>query len=98
MKKVLYVPLDDRPVNLDDVILQGKSAGIEVITPNINAIQNRLDTQKTISGSTLLGTSSPRFGQTSNIRKFILNNASFVDGFIISTDMLAYGGLIGSRR
>ena len=98
MKKILYVPLDDRPVNLDDVIVQGRSAGIEVITPNINDIQNRLDTQKTISESTLLGTSSPRFGQTSNIRKFILNNASNVDGFIISTDMLAYGGLIGSRR
>ncbi|OAB43910.1 DUF4127 family protein [Paenibacillus antarcticus] len=98
MKRVLYVPLDDRPVNLDDVILQGKSAGIEVITPNNNDIKNRLDTKKTISGSTLLGTMSPRFGTTSNIRQFILNNASSADGFIISTDMLAYGGLIGSRR
>ncbi|OAB32942.1 DUF4127 family protein [Paenibacillus glacialis] len=98
MKKVLYVPLDDRPVNLDDVIVQGRSAGIEVITPSINDIKNRLDSQKKTSGSTLLGTSSPSFGKTSNIRQFILNNASSVDGFIISTDMLAYGGLIGSRR
>jgi len=98
MKRVLYVPLDDRPVNLDDVILQGKSAGIEVITPSINDIKNRLDAHKTISGSTVLDTMSPRFGKTLNIRQFILNNASSVDGFIISTDMLAYGGLIGSRR
>lgn len=26
MKTVLYVPLDDRPANLDDVIVQGKAA------------------------------------------------------------------------
>lgn len=98
MKKVLYVPLDDRPVNLNDVIVQGRSAGIEVITPKVNDIKNRLDSHKIDSGSTLLSTSSSTFGNTSNIRKFILNNAASVDGFIISTDMLAYGGLIGSRR
>lgn len=27
MKNVLYVPLDDRPVNLDDVIVQGDRRG-----------------------------------------------------------------------
>ena len=98
MKKVLYVPLDDRPVNLDYVIVLGRSAGIEVITPRAKDIKNRLDSQKTNSGTTLLNTSSPTFGTTSKIRQFILDNASSVDGFIISTDMLAYGGLIGSRR
>jgi hypothetical protein len=40
MKKVLYVSLDDRPVNLDDVIMQGKSAGISVITPHAKDIKN----------------------------------------------------------
>lgn len=98
MKNVLYVPLDDRPVNLDDVITQGKSAGINVITPPVSDIRNRLDSQKSTSGTTLLGTSSPTYGDTANIRQFILNHAASVDGFIISTDMLAYGGLIGSRR
>ncbi|KOR76644.1 DUF4127 family protein [Paenibacillus solani] len=98
MKKVLYVPLDDRPVNLDDVITLGKSAGIHVITPPRSDIRNRLDSQKSTSGTTLLGTSSPSYGNTANIRQFILNHAASADGFIISTDMLAYGGLIGSRR
>lgn len=98
MKKVLYVPLDDRPVNLDDVIVQGRSAGIEVITPCLEDIKNRMDSQKTASDNTLLSTSSPTFGNTTNIRKFILDHAAEVDGFIISADMLAYGGLIGSRR
>ena len=98
MKKVLYVPLDDRPVNLDDVIVQGRSAGIHVITPKVSDLRNRLDSQMTASGTTLLTTSSPSYGNTANIRRFILNHAASVDGFIISTDMLAYGGLIGSRR
>jgi len=98
MKNVLYVPLDDRPVNLDDVIVQGRSAGINVITPSLSDITNRLDSQKTASGSTLVSTSSPTYGNSTNIRQFILNNAASVDGFIISSDMLAYGGLIASRR
>lgn len=98
MKKVLYVPLDDRPVNLDDVIVQGRSAGIEVITPCIDDIKNRMDSEKTDSDNTLVSTFSPTFGNTTNIRQFILDHAADVDGFIITVDMLAYGGLIGSRR
>ncbi|GAA0373266.1 DUF4127 family protein [Caldalkalibacillus horti] len=98
MKRVLYVPLDDRPVNIDDVIVQGKSAGIDVITPNAHDIKNRLDSEKTVSGSTVTSTSSPTFGKVENIYQFILDKAECVDGFIISIDMLVYGGLIGSRR
>lgn len=98
MKNVLYVPLDDRPVNLDDVIVQGRSAGIHVITPDRTDLRNRLDTQKTASGTTLLSTSSPVYGDTAKIRQYILDHAASADGFILSADMLAYGGLIGSRR
>ncbi|MDK8191526.1 DUF4127 family protein [Paenibacillus sp. UMB7766-LJ446] len=98
MKTVLYVPLDDRPANLDDVVVQGKAAGIHIITPHLGDIQNRLDSEKTVEGTTLLGTSTPTYGKTSNIHDFILKNAAKVDGFIISSDMLSYGGLIGSRQ
>ncbi|NQX46862.1 DUF4127 family protein [Paenibacillus tritici] len=98
MKNVLYVPLDDRPVNLDDVITQGKSAGIHVITPDAADLRNRLDSHKTSSGTTLLTTSCPAYGDSAKIRQFILDHAASADGFILSADMLAYGGLIGSRR
>lgn len=98
MKKVVYVPLDDRPVNLDDVILQGRSAGIQVITPNPDDIINRPDTSKTANGATLENTSLPVYGHCEGIRQFILDQAETADGFILSADMLAYGGLIGSRR
>lgn len=98
MKKVLYVPLDDRPVNLDDVIMQGKSAGISVITPHAKDIKNRLDTEMTAEGTRVTSTYQPSFGDPQQLRVFIEQNAHKVDGFIISVDMLVYGGLIGSRR
>ncbi|GAA0389274.1 DUF4127 family protein [Paenibacillus motobuensis] len=98
MKKVLYVPLDDRPVNLDDVITLGHSAGLQLITPDPMDIRNRIDSDAEASGDQLIRTCSPTFGNTANIRQFILDHAAKVEGFIISIDMLAYGGLIGSRR
>lgn len=98
MKKVLYIPLDDRPVNLDDVIMQGRSAGISIITPHAKDIKNRLDTAMTAEGTQVTSTYNPSFGDPQQIRIFIEQNAHKVDGFIISLDMLVYGGLIGSRR
>ncbi|OZB90618.1 DUF4127 family protein [Paenibacillus sp. XY044] len=98
MKKVLYVPLDDRPANLDDVIVQGRSAGIQLIVPSREDIKNRLDAKAVAEDGQLVSTSSPTYGKTRNIRRFIKEHAAQADGFIISTDMLAYGGLIGSRR
>lgn len=98
MKNVLYVPLDDRPVNLDDVVRQGISAGLHLITPSSTDIRNALDTVAITSGSKILGTREPVYGNTEHLRQFILSCAASVDGFIISADMLAYGGLIGSRR
>ncbi|SFE85575.1 Protein of unknown function [Paenibacillus algorifonticola] len=98
MKKVLYVPLDDRPANLDDIILQGKAAGIQVIVPPARDIRNRLDSKKTTDGALITSTSEPMFGKPEHIRRFILHHAPKVDGFILSLDMLVYGGLIGSRR
>lgn len=98
MKTVVYVPLDDRPANLDDVIVQGKAAGLHIVAPNLKDIENRLDSEKSVDGSMLLGTSTPTYGKPSRIRDFIRKHAAAADGFVISADMLAYGGLIGSRQ
>ncbi|GGN97852.1 DUF4127 family protein [Saccharibacillus kuerlensis] len=98
MKKVVYVPLDDRPANLDDVIVQGKAAGLEVLTPERSIIRNRMDDKAEVEGTEVIGTSGAVYGDSAAVGRFLKENASQADGFIISIDMLAYGGLIGSRR
>ncbi|MDO3408213.1 DUF4127 family protein [Saccharibacillus sp. CPCC 101409] len=98
MKKIVYIPLDDRPANLDDVVLQGKGAGLEVLAPPAGAIRNRLDDRAEVEGTEVVGTSGASYGDPSAVRRFLLDHAAQADGFIVSVDMLAYGGLIGSRR
>ncbi|CAM4172975.1 DUF4127 family protein [Saccharibacillus endophyticus] len=98
MKKVVYIPLDDRPANLDDVIVQGHAAGLEVVTPNTSIIRNRMDDTGEIAGTEVVGTSGAVYGDPAAAGQFLQSKAAEADGFIISIDMLAYGGLIGSRR
>ncbi|WP_260405729.1 DUF4127 family protein, partial [Paenibacillus sp. 598K] len=95
MKKVLYVPLDDRPANLADVISLGRTAGLEIIVPPAEATANGLDTIVYSDGPLVTGTSDPVYGRPELIRSFILAQAACVDGFVLSIDMLVYGGLIG---
>ncbi|MCQ4086444.1 DUF4127 family protein [Saccharibacillus sp. JS10] len=98
MKKIVYIPLDDRPANLDDVIVQGHAAGLEVLTPDASVIRNRMDDTGEIEGTEVVGTSGAVYGDTSAAGQFVQDHAAEADGFILSIDMLAYGGLIGSRR
>ncbi|MFS0724799.1 DUF4127 family protein [Paenibacillus sp. 1P07SE] len=98
MKKVLYVPLDDRPANLADVIALGRTAGLDVIVPPAEDTANELDTRVYTEGTLVTGTSDPIYGKPDKIRRFIQMHAARVDGFVISIDMLVYGGLIGSRN
>ncbi|OWR30829.1 hypothetical protein CDO73_09585 [Saccharibacillus sp. O23] len=98
MKKIAYVPLDDRPANLDDVIVQGQAAGLEVLTPDRAVVRNRMDDQAEVEGTEVVGTSGASYGNTESVRQFLTSRAAEADGFIVSIDMLAYGGLIGSRR
>ncbi|OWA34091.1 hypothetical protein B9G55_17335 [Saccharibacillus sp. O16] len=98
MKKVVYVPLDDRPANLDDVIVQGRAAGLEVLTPDPALVRNRMDDTAQVEGTEVVGTSGATYGNPEGVRQFVLDHAGQADGFILSIDMLAYGGLIGSRR
>lgn len=79
--RVALVPLDDRPQSLQDPVLVGAVADVDVVTPP------RID----------LG----RFLKTGNgdaIARWLDElDLSTIDAVVISADMLAYGGLVGSR-
>lgn len=58
--------MDDRPVNLDDVIKLGQASSLNLITPDAADIRNRIDSVAEASGSELTGTSAPTFGRPEN--------------------------------
>lgn len=81
MKKIMYVPLDERPCNYyyAKIMLEGNKE-IELIQPPLNI----LGYKKTPANYELLS-------------KYIIDNINDCFGLIISIDMLLYGGIVPSR-
>ena len=75
------VPLDDRPVTRQLPIMLGAIAGVGVLTPPRRLLGNYL---------------TP--GDPDAIARWLRSGATRdADAFVLSTDMLAYGGLVASR-
>src|SRR5690625_4965038 len=79
--KILYIPLDERPCNLEipQIILKG-SPKYEVITPDLE-----LFGKKKIPAN------------VEGMWDFIENTVQDIDAAVLSIDMLLFGGLIPSR-
>lgn len=79
---IVLVPLDDRPVTAQLPRLLGRIAGIDVVEP-----------PKSLLGHYL------RFGDPDAIIAWLNSSrdAASAHAFILSNDMLAYGGLVASR-
>lgn len=97
LRKVVYVPLDDRPCNFERVKLGAESMGIELITPSKYLTATYLDGQYNYAAS------NPELnvGNTEAIHywleKLNENNEDEIDAYLLSMDMLYSGGLVGSR-
>lgn len=79
MKKLIYIPLDERPCNRDFPLFLSKIAkDIELVLPPFELFGNKK------SPANLQG-----------LWEFLLESEA--DGYIISLDMLVYGGIIPSR-
>ena len=81
MKKIMFIPLDERPCNYNfaKYMLEDDS-NIELIIPPLDI----LGMKKTPANYNLL-------------KAFILNNIKDCYGLILSIDMLLYGGIVPSR-
>jgi hypothetical protein len=78
---LVVVPLDDRPVTLQLPRMLGAIAGVAVATP-----------PRALLGRYL------RFGEPDAILRWLRTDApADAAAFVVSTDMIAYGGLIASR-
>ncbi|MDI6799563.1 MAG: DUF4127 family protein [Actinomycetota bacterium] len=79
---ILYVPLDNRPINYDYVIALSKTGdGIELILPPADLLNTGEAT-----------TDAPHIWQ------WVFKNAKEADALVLSLDTLFYGGLVPSRK
>ncbi|CCH03035.1 hypothetical protein FAES_5036 [Fibrella aestuarina BUZ 2] len=79
--RILLIPLDDRPPCLQFPVQMGKIGDVDVVTPPRELLGRFTDVGKS---DELI-----RWLRTQSLTQF--------DAAIISVDMLAYGGLVGSR-
>jgi hypothetical protein len=79
--RLAFVPLDDRPRSLGDVARVAAVADVEVVTPPEGILSRHLKT-----------------GDGDGLARWLdALDVNAVDAVVVSTDMLAYGGILGSR-
>ena len=83
-KKIIYIPIDNRPVNLFQTIEVVERLGYEVLVPP----------------EIFLGTGAKpeQFGNPDALWNWLKENAPQADAAVISTDAMLYGSLVGSRN
>lgn len=86
-----YVPLDNRPVNVDRVIYEAESAGFTVRMPDPDWYTTRLDGQPRNSNGT-------SYGNREKLIEWLLEMEKETDYFVISLDQVLSGGLVHSRE
>ena len=88
---IAYVPIDDRPVNVDRVKYLAESIGYDLKLP-------QLDDYKTYLDNTGKNKYNRQYGNPQEIAKWLekMENSG-CDYYIISIDQLFSGGLVGSR-
>jgi|GEM_PF-511607 len=87
---LVYVPLDNRTVNVDRVVYEAESAGFRVVMPDEDLYATRLDGQPRNSNGT-------GFGDGKALLAWIQKMDANADYFVLSLDQLLSGGLVNSR-
>lgn len=90
-KTIAYVPLDDRPDNVERVVYLAESLGYSLAMPDRDLYRTRLDSQP-------LNENGTRHGDPWALCQWVLEQeAAGCDRYILSLDQLHSGGLVSSR-
>ena len=90
-KTVAYVPLDDRPDNVERVVYLAESLGYALTMPDRDLYRTALDGQP-------LNENGTQYGDRAKLFQWVLDQeATGCDRYILSLDQLLYGGLVSSR-
>ncbi len=90
-KTVAYVPLDDRPDNVERVVYLAESLGYVLAMPEADWYRTALDGQP-------LNENGTQCGDMGRLYEWVLEQeAAGCDRYILSLDQLMFGGLVNSR-
>ena len=90
-KTVAYVPLDDRPDNVERVVYLAESLGYALAMPDRDLYRTALDGQP-------LNENGTQHGDMGRLYQWVLDQeAAGCDRYILSLDQLLSGGLVSSR-
>lgn len=88
---IAYVPLDDRPDNVERVVYLADSLGYELLMPEADNYRTRLQDQP-------LNENGTQYGDRGDLYEWVLaQEAAGCDRYILSLDQLLSGGLVNSR-
>ena len=88
---IAYVPLDDRPDNVERVVYLADSLGYELLMPEADDYRTRLQDQP-------LNENGTQYGDRGDLYEWVLTQeAAGCDRYILSLDQLLSGGLVNSR-
>ena len=91
-KVIAYVPLDDRPDNVERVEYLAESLGYTLEMPELDRYRTRLDHQP-------LNENGTQYGDLAALYEWVLDQeAAGCDRYILSLDQLLSGGLVNSRH
>ena len=89
---IAYVPLDDRPDNVERVVYLAESVGYTLAMPEADMYRTRLDGQPTNENST-------QNGDLAALYEWVLaQEAAGCDRYMLSMDQMLSGGLVNSRH
>lgn len=94
LRKIVYVPLDNRPCNYERVKLGGEAMGLEMIMPPKSLVATKLDYQRFESDASV---ASNRSELLSWLTCYYIDHDYEIDAYLLSMDMLYSGGLVSSR-
>jgi hypothetical protein len=83
-KRIIYIPIDNRPINLIQTIEVAERLGYEVLVP-----------PEIFLGT---GAGDELLGNPDELWNWLNKNAPNADSAVISTDAMLYGSLVGSRK
>ncbi len=89
--EIAYVPLDDRPDNVERVVYLAESLGYALAMPEADDYRTALDGQP-------LNENGTQFGDRGALFRWVLDQeAAGCDRYVLSLDQLLSGGLVNSR-